>query len=51
MMKLTKRQKAALSRHKKHHTVKHMASMKKLMSEKGMSFSESHKITMKKVGV
>ena len=46
---LTTRQKTALKRHAKHHTVKHMASMKKDMMA-GMSFTASHKKAMKKVG-
>ena len=49
MNKLTKRQEATLARHSKHHTAKHMSSMKKLMKE-GKTFGESHKIAMKKVG-
>lgn len=49
MNKLTKRQEATLARHSKHHTTKHMSSMKKLMKQ-GKTFGESHKIAMKKVG-
>ncbi len=46
---LTKRQKKTLSKHKKHHTKKHMDFMiRKMMG--GMSFSASHKLAMKKVG-
>ena len=47
--KLTARQEAALERHKVHHTAKHMAMMKRLMKS-GMTFTESHKMTMKEVG-
>tara|TARA_R100001463_G_scaffold51946_1_gene102674 strand:- start:315 stop:488 length:174 start_codon:yes stop_codon:yes gene_type:complete len=46
---LTQRQKDTLSRHKKHHTAKHMAEMRKLMKQ-GKTFGQSHKIAMKKVG-
>ena len=48
-MALTIRQKNALARHKEHHTAKHMAEMRKAM-RKGKTFTESHKIAMKKVG-
>ena len=46
---LTQRQKDTLKRHSKHHTAKHMAEMKRLM-RRGKTFTESHKIAMKKVG-
>ena len=46
---LTARQTAALARHKKHHTQKHMTEMRKLMKA-GKTFTESHKSAMKKVG-
>tara|TARA_R100001460_G_scaffold7036_3_gene18236 strand:- start:357 stop:536 length:180 start_codon:yes stop_codon:yes gene_type:complete len=46
---LTDRQKNALKKHKEHHTYKHMANMRKLMKA-GKTFTESHKITMKKIG-
>jgi len=46
---LTKKQKATLDKHKVHHTAKHMTLMKKLMNQ-GKSFTESHKIAMKRVG-
>jgi hypothetical protein len=46
---LSKRQTDALKKHKKHHTNKHMAEMKKLMN-KGKTFTEAHKMAMKKVG-
>ena len=46
---LTKKQKSTLDKHKVHHTAKHMALMKKLMNQ-GKSFTESHKIAMKRVG-
>ena len=48
-MKLTKRQEAALSRHSKHHTKKHMSEMRKMM-RKGKTFTESHKMIQKKIG-
>jgi|TARA_R100001443_G_scaffold2676_8_gene8799 hypothetical protein len=46
---LTSRQKETLKRHAKHHSAKHMSSMKKDMMA-GMSFTASHKKAMKKVG-
>ena len=46
---LTTRQKEALKKHSKHHSVKHMASMRKDMMA-GMSFTASHKKAQKKVG-
>ena len=46
---LTKRQKTTLARHKKHHTTKHMSAMKKAM-RRGKTFSQAHKMAMKKVG-
>ena len=51
MKMLTQRQEDALARHKKKgpHTRKHMEEMKKLML-KGNTFTEAHKLTMKKVG-
>ena len=51
MKTLTERQKDALARHKKKntHTRKHMEEMKKLMLL-GKTFTEAHKLTMKKVG-
>jgi hypothetical protein len=48
-MALTKRQKEALKKHGKHHTLKHIASMKKKMLA-GKTFTEAHKLAMKKVG-
>jgi len=47
--KLTKRQTDALARHKKHHTAKHMAFMRKSMRA-GASFTKAHKDAMKEVG-
>lgn len=47
--KLTQRQMDTLERHSKHHTKKHMTEMKKLMRG-GKTFTEAHKIAMKKVG-
>ena len=51
MKTLTQRQKDALARHKKKgtHTRKHMKEMEDLML-KGETFTEAHKLTMKKVG-
>jgi hypothetical protein len=47
--KLTQRQQNALKRHSVHHTRKHMTEMRKLMKA-GKTFTESHKLAMKKVG-
>ena len=46
---LTMRQKETLKRHSKHHTTKHMTSMKKAMRG-GKTFGAAHKEAMKKVG-
>jgi hypothetical protein len=46
---LTKRQKQTLAKHKVHHTAKHMAEMRRLMN-KGKTFTQSHRLAMKKVG-
>tara|TARA_Y100001972_G_scaffold110713_1_gene142707 strand:- start:27 stop:176 length:150 start_codon:yes stop_codon:yes gene_type:complete len=48
-MALTKRQKQTLSKHAKHHTLKHMRMMRKMMNE-GKSFTQAHRETQKKVG-
>ena len=50
MRGLTKRQKQSMWRHKTHHTAKHLRSMAASM-RKGKTFTQSHKIAMKKVGV
>ena len=49
MAALTERQKTTLKKHSKHHTAKHMTEMRKLMRG-GKTFTQSHKIAMKKVG-
>jgi len=49
MAELTKRQKTALAKHGKHHTAKHMASMRRAMKA-GKTFSQSHRAAQKKVG-
>lgn len=49
MTKLSKRQESTMKKHKKHHSVKHMALMRKLMI-KGKSFTQAHKEAMKEVG-
>ena len=46
---LTKRQIATLKRHSRHHTRKHMSAMRKAM-RKGKTFTQAHKLAMKKVG-
>jgi len=46
---LTKRQKDTMTKHKKHHTAKHMKEMTKAMLG-GSTFTVAHKKAMKKVG-
>ena len=46
---LNVRQQNAMKRHSKHHTAKHLRSMVTSM-KKGKTFTQSHKIAMKKVG-
>jgi len=49
MKKLSEAQKKKLAEHSKHHTKKHMASMRMMMM-KGKSFSQAHMDAKKKVG-
>ncbi len=49
MVGLTTRQKTAMRKHKNHHTAKHLRSMVRSM-KKGKTFTQSHKLAMKKVG-
>tara|TARA_R100001143_G_scaffold63518_1_gene71322 strand:+ start:4681 stop:4830 length:150 start_codon:yes stop_codon:yes gene_type:complete len=49
-MSLNKRQQESMKKHSVHHTNKHMKEMKKNMLA-GKTFTQSHKIAMKKVGV
>tara|TARA_Y100000592_G_C5455236_1_gene311027 strand:+ start:1700 stop:1897 length:198 start_codon:yes stop_codon:yes gene_type:complete len=49
LKKLTEAQKKKLSEHSKHHSKKHMASMRMAMM-KGKTFSQAHSEAMKKVG-
>jgi len=49
MAELTKRQKDALTRHAKHHSQKHMTSMRKDMKA-GKTFTQAHRNAMRKVG-
>ena len=46
---IDKKEKATLKKHKKHHSTKHLAQMKKDM-RKGMTFKKSHNRAMRKVG-
>ena len=46
---LNKRKQTAMTKHSKHHTAKHIKSMVASM-KKGKTFTQSHKIAMKKVG-
>ena len=49
---LTQRQKNTLGKHKKHHTKKHMDFMIKQMTKnKPLTFTQAHKLAIKKVGV
>jgi hypothetical protein len=47
--KLTKRQTNTLRRHSRHHTKKHMKFMRAQM-RKGKTFTQAHRLAMKKVG-
>ena len=47
---LNKRQVSAMRRHSRHHTRKHLRAMVTAM-RKGSTFTQSHKVAMKKVGV
>ena len=47
--KLTQRQQNALKKHSTHHTRKHMTEMRKSMRA-GKTFTEAHRLAMKKVG-
>ena len=47
--KLTQRQLNTLKKHSVHHTKGHMNMMKRLMRS-GKSFTESHRVTMRKFG-
>ena len=49
MSGLTTRQANAMKKHSKHHTSKHLKSMVGSI-KKGKTFTESHKLAMKKVG-
>ena len=49
MAGLTTRQKSSMRRHKNHHTAKHLKAMVVAM-KKGKTFTQSHKMAMKKVG-
>jgi|TARA_R100000030_G_scaffold99258_2_gene90142 hypothetical protein len=49
MSGLNKRQTTAMGKHSKHHTIKHIRHMVSSM-KKGKTFTESHKLAMKKVG-
>tara|TARA_R100001163_G_C5002636_1_gene151234 strand:+ start:429 stop:617 length:189 start_codon:yes stop_codon:yes gene_type:complete len=46
---LSAKQQAAMVKHSKHHTAKHLKDMKKRMI-KGTSFTKAHKQSMKKIG-
>tara|TARA_Y100001935_G_C17156754_1_gene433190 strand:+ start:454 stop:606 length:153 start_codon:yes stop_codon:yes gene_type:complete len=49
MAELTKRQKDTMKRHAEHHTKKHIKFMNAKMRA-GMTFTNAHKLAMKKVG-
>ena len=49
MAGLTKRQQETMKKHGKHHTKKHMSTMKSMM-KKGKTFTQAHKAAQKKVG-
>ena len=50
MKGLNKRQKSAMRRHKTHHTAKHLRAMVRSM-KRCKTFTQSHNLAMKKVGV
>ena len=47
--KLKKRQEDTMKRHSEHHSKKHMDLMRQLMRD-GKTFTEAHKLAIKKVG-
>jgi len=47
--KLTQRQQNVLKKHSAHHTREHMTEMRKSMRT-GKTFTEAHRLAMKKVG-
>jgi hypothetical protein len=49
MSGLNQRQIGAMKKHSKHHTAKHIRGMVGMM-KKGKTFTQSHKLAMKKVG-
>ena len=49
LLKLTDRQEKTMKRHAKHHTSKHMKTMRQAML-KGSTFGQAHKLAQKKVG-
>tara|TARA_R100001443_G_C3312553_1_gene168097 strand:+ start:336 stop:521 length:186 start_codon:yes stop_codon:yes gene_type:complete len=49
MKGLNKRQKSAMRRHQAHHTAKHLKAMATAMRS-GKTFSQAHKLAMRKVG-
>tara|TARA_R100000654_G_scaffold2657_4_gene9768 strand:+ start:2750 stop:2902 length:153 start_codon:yes stop_codon:yes gene_type:complete len=49
-MTLTDRQKKTLKKHSKHHSERHMRLMRDMMSKDGKTFTQAHKVAMKKVG-
>ena len=46
-MALSKQQKNRLSKHKVHHSKKHMDFMKEKMAKEGMSFAKAHRQALK----
>jgi len=48
-LKLKKRQEEAMKKHSEHHSKKHMDLMRQLMRD-GKTFTEAHKLAIKKVG-
>tara|TARA_R100000700_G_C3174591_1_gene149258 strand:+ start:896 stop:1087 length:192 start_codon:yes stop_codon:yes gene_type:complete len=49
MSGLNQRQVGAMKKHAKHHSVKHIRGMVSMMN-KGKTFTQSHKLAMKKIG-
>lgn len=50
LKRLTPAQEKKLKEHSDHHSAKHMAKMRMVMTKEGRSFSEAHRIAMRKVG-
>lgn len=50
LKRLTPAQEKKMKEHSNHHSAKHMAKMRMVMTKEGRSFSEAHRIATRKVG-